>query len=76
METIQKIGDDLILPKTILKRAGISRDVVIVINGNEIRIRSSQRRVTKKMIGLGKDIKPDIPSIELVKELRREWKID
>ena len=76
METIQKMEGNLILPKHLLKRTGISRDVVIVVEKNEIRIRASQKTVTKKMVGLARDMKPEMSSVDLVKELRSEWKID
>ena len=41
---------------------------------NEIRIRPSRKGVVKSMTGLGKNIKGK-PSVEPVKELRKEWKM-
>ncbi|HIE41142.1 MAG TPA: hypothetical protein EYP80_00600 [Candidatus Aenigmarchaeota archaeon] len=70
-----KIEGDVIIPRKLLKKAGISRRVIIIVEKGEIRLKKA-RKVTNRLIGLGKGIRPEKSSVELIKDLRKEWKLD
>ncbi len=74
MEIEETILEDLVIPKKILKNAGISNHVRIVIDRGELRIVSSPKNDIIAMLkGLGKNICQSKSSVDLVRELRDEW---
>ena len=76
MQIEENVFDDLLIPRKILESAGIPGRVQIIMKAGELRIVPYQRKtIVKGMKGLGKNIQPEKSSVELVRELRAEWKI-
>jgi len=76
MQIEEKVFDDLLIPRKILESVGIPGRVRIIMKAGELRIVPYQRKtIVKGMKGLGKNIQPEKSSVELVRELRAEWKI-
>lgn len=76
MQIEKRTPNDLLIPRKILECAGISERIQIIVKSGELRIVPYIRKsVTKEIKGLGKSIQPRESSVELVRELRAEWKI-
>ena len=74
MEIEETVSEDLVIPKKLLKNAGISDHVQIIIKKGELRIVSSpQKNIIAMLTGLGKNIQHGVSSVNIVKELRKEW---
>ncbi|MCK4614053.1 MAG: hypothetical protein KAU14_04550 [Thermoplasmata archaeon] len=74
MEIEETISEDLVIPKKLLKNAGISNNVQIIIKRGELRVVSSPKKDVIAMLkGLGKKIRPGVSSVDIVRELRNEW---
>jgi len=76
MQIEEKVFDDLLIPRKILESVGIPGRVQIIMKGGELRIVPYQRKtIVAGMKGFGKNIQPEKSSVELVRELRAEWKM-
>ncbi|KAF5427992.1 hypothetical protein C5S39_12355 [Candidatus Methanophagaceae archaeon] len=76
MQIEEKVFDDLLIPRKILESVGITGRAQIIMKAGELRIVQYQRKtIVVGMKGLGKNIQPEKSSVELVRELRAEWKM-
>jgi hypothetical protein len=76
MQIEKEVPHDLLIPHKILESAGISGRVQIIMKDGELRIVPFKRKSTVEEIkGLGKSIQPEENSVDLVRELRKEWEI-
>jgi hypothetical protein len=76
MQLEKNVRGDLLIPRNILESAEISGKVQIILKAGELKIAPYYRTsLVKGLKGLGKSIQPAKSSVELVRELRAEWKI-